>query len=119
MAYGESPLDERRVRRDLPAAYNRLTLVLKALGRDDEALAEIDRAAALGILERDDCGRKADREALRHRSRRLRERRDRAGGKADSRFSQTGKSPRTNKPSNFASTASCCFDPAAEKPMSE
>ena len=80
MAYGESPLDERRVRRDLPAAYNRLTLVLKALGRDDEALAEIDRAAALGILERDDCGRKADREALRHRSRRLRERRTVAVG---------------------------------------
>lgn len=80
MAYGESPLDERRVRRDLPVAFNRLTLVLKALGRDDEALAEIDRAAGLGILERDDCGRKADREALRHRSRRLRERRTVAVG---------------------------------------
>ncbi len=75
MAYGESPLDERRVRRDLPVAFNRLTLVLKALGREDEALEEIDRAAGLGILERDDCGRKSDREALRHRSRRLRERR--------------------------------------------
>jgi len=75
MAYGESPLDERRVRRDLPVAFNRLTLVLKALGREDEALEEIDRAAGLGVLERDDCGRKSDREALRHRSRRLRERR--------------------------------------------
>ena len=74
MAYGESPLDERRVRRDLPMAFNRLTLVLKALGRDVEALEEIDRAAGLGILEREDCGRKADREALRNRSRRLRER---------------------------------------------
>ena len=75
MAYGEAPLDERRVRRDLPLAFNRLTLVLKALGRDDEALEEIDRAAGLGIIERDDCGRKADREALRNRGRRLRERR--------------------------------------------
>ncbi len=80
MAHGESPLDERRVRRDLPVAFNRLSLVLKALGREDEALAEIDRAAGLGILERDDCGRKADREALRNRGRRLRERRRATAG---------------------------------------
>jgi hypothetical protein len=73
VAYGESPLDERRVRRDLPLAFNRLTLVLKALGRQGEALDEIDRAAGLGILERDDCGRKADRDALTNRRRRLRE----------------------------------------------
>ena len=74
MACGESPLDERRVRHDLPVAFNRLTLVLKALGREGEALEEIDRAAGLGIIERDDCGRKADREALKNRGRRLRER---------------------------------------------
>jgi hypothetical protein len=73
LSCGEAPLDERRVRRDLPLAFNRLTLTLKALGRQGEALDEIDRAAALGVLERDDCGRKADRDALRNRSRRLRE----------------------------------------------
>jgi hypothetical protein len=73
MACGESPLDERRVRRDLPLAFNRLTLVLKALGRRPEALDEIERAAAMGILDRDDCGRKADRDALLNRRQRLRE----------------------------------------------
>ena len=74
LACGETPLDERAVRRDLPAAFNRLSLVLKNLGRDDEALEAVDRAAALGLLERADCGRKADRDALRNRARRLRER---------------------------------------------
>ncbi len=74
LACGESPLDERRVRRDLPMAFNRLTIVLKGLGRDTEALDEIDRAASWGILERADCGRKSDRDALRNRARRLRER---------------------------------------------
>lgn len=74
MECGASPLDESRVRRDLPLAFNRLTLVLKTMRRDAEALDEIDRAASWGILERDDCGRKSDREALRNRSRRLRER---------------------------------------------
>jgi hypothetical protein len=73
MACGESPLDERRVRRDLPFAFNRLTLVLKALDRRPEALDEIERAAAMGILDRDDCGRKADRDALLNRRQRLRE----------------------------------------------
>jgi hypothetical protein len=71
---GESPLDERRVRRDLPLALNRLTLLLEGMGRAAEALDEIDRAASRGILERNDCGRKSDREALRKRSRRLHER---------------------------------------------
>jgi hypothetical protein len=70
----ESPLDERRVRRDLPLAFNRLTLVLDGMGQSAEALDEIDRAAAWGILERSDCGRKSDREALKKRHRRLRER---------------------------------------------
>ena len=62
------------MRRDLPLAFNRLSLVLKSLGRDAEALEAIDRAAALGLLERADCGRKADRDALSKRARRLRER---------------------------------------------
>ncbi|MGD0997084.1 MAG: hypothetical protein ABR941_02025 [Thermoleophilia bacterium] len=75
LAAGESPLDEYRVRRDLPLALNRLTLLLERMGRAAEALDEIDRAASRGILERDDCGRKSDREALRKRSRRLHERR--------------------------------------------
>jgi hypothetical protein len=72
LACGQAPLDERAVRRDLPLACNRLTLVLKGLGRDAEALDEIDRAASWGILERADCGRKSDRDALRNRARRLR-----------------------------------------------
>ncbi len=76
MECNESPLDEQRVRHDLPLAFNRLTLVLKGMGRDTEALDEIERAASWGILERDDCGRKSDREALRNRGRRLRERRE-------------------------------------------
>ncbi len=70
----DSPLEERRVRRDLPVAFNRLTLVLQGLGQTAEALDEIERAASWGIPERDDCGRKADRAALRNRGRRLRER---------------------------------------------
>jgi hypothetical protein len=74
LACGEMPLDERRVRRDLPLAFNRLTLVLQVMGRGAEALDEFDRAASLGLFERDDCGRKSDREALGNRGRRLRER---------------------------------------------
>jgi hypothetical protein len=74
LACGATPLDERAVRHELPLAFNRLTLVLKGLGRDAEALDEIDRAASWGIPERPDCGRKSDREALRNRGRRLRER---------------------------------------------
>ena len=72
LACSPAPLDERAVRRDLPLAFNRLTLVLKGLGRDDEALDELERAASLGITERADCGRKSDRDALRNRARRLR-----------------------------------------------
>ena len=74
LACGEAPLDERRVRRDLPLAFNRLTLVLQVMGRGAEALDEFDRAASLGLFARDDCGRKSDREALSNRGRRLRER---------------------------------------------
>ena len=74
LACGETPLDERRVRRDLPLAFNRLSLVLEGTGCGPEALDEVDRAASLGLLERADCGRKSDREALRNRGRRLRER---------------------------------------------
>jgi hypothetical protein len=73
LSCGPAPLDERAVRRDLPLAFNRLTLVLKGLGRDDEALDELERAASWGIPERADCGRKSDRDALRNRARRLRE----------------------------------------------
>jgi tetratricopeptide (TPR) repeat protein len=73
LACSETPLDEREVRRELPQAFNRLSLVLKNMGRAAEALEAIDRAAALGLLERVDCGRKADRDALSKRARRLRE----------------------------------------------
>jgi len=72
----DAPLEERRVLRELPGAFNRLTIVLKGMGLDAEALGEIESAASLGLLDRDDCGRKADREALRHREARLRERLD-------------------------------------------
>lgn len=74
LSCGEAPLDEQAVRRELPLAFNRLSLVLKNAGREGEALEAIDRAAALGLLERADCGRKADRDALRKRAARLRER---------------------------------------------
>jgi tetratricopeptide (TPR) repeat protein len=67
-------LEERRVLHELPAAFNRLTIVLKDMGRDAEALDEVERAASLGLLDRADCGRKADRDALRNRGARLRER---------------------------------------------
>ncbi len=73
LACSETPLDEPEVRRELPLAFNRLSLVLKNMGRAAEALEAIDRAAALGLLERVDCGRKADRDALSKRARRLRE----------------------------------------------
>jgi len=66
--------DERRVLHELPGPFNRLTIVLKGMGRDAEALDEVERAASLGLLERADCGRKADRDALRNRGARLRER---------------------------------------------
>ena len=69
-----APLDEQAVRRELPRAFNRLSLVLKNAGRDGEALEAVERAAGLGLLERADCGRKADRDALRKRADRLRER---------------------------------------------
>jgi ribosomal protein L32 len=71
----ESALDERRVLHELPGPFNRLTMLLKGMGRDVEALDEVERAASLGLLERADCGRKADRDALRNRAARLRERR--------------------------------------------
>jgi zinc-ribbon domain len=73
LACTETPLDEPAARRELPLAFNRLSLVLKKTGRDTEALEAIDRAAALGLLGRVDCGRKADRDALIKRGRRLRE----------------------------------------------
>jgi hypothetical protein len=70
----DEALEERRVLHELPAAFNRLTIVLKGLGRDAEALDEVERAASLGLLDRADCGRKADRDALLRRRARLRER---------------------------------------------
>ncbi len=70
----DEALDERRVLHELPGLFNRLTIVLKAMGRDAEALAEVERASSLDLLECADCGRKADRDALRNRGARLRER---------------------------------------------
>jgi hypothetical protein len=73
MGSSESPLAEPQVRRDLLHAFNRLTIVLKIMGREAEALGEIDRATSWGLLDDSGSGRKADREAVRNRGRRLRE----------------------------------------------
>jgi hypothetical protein len=73
MGSSESPLAEPQVRRDLLHAFNRLTIVLKTMGREAEALGEIDRATSWGLLDDSGSGRKADREAVRNRGRRLRE----------------------------------------------
>jgi hypothetical protein len=52
------------VRRDVQRVFDRLSLVLKRSGLIDEALEEIDSAAYLGLVDCDDCGTKAQREAL-------------------------------------------------------
>jgi len=60
----QEPLDSRSVRRDVQRAFDRLSLVLKRGGLIEEALEEIDSAAYLGLVDSDDCGTKARREAL-------------------------------------------------------
>jgi hypothetical protein len=70
VAYLESstdPLDSQSVRRDLQRVFDRLSLVLKRDGLFKEALVEIDSAAYLGLVDDEDCGTKAQREALRKR----------------------------------------------------
>jgi len=60
----KDPLDSQFVRRDLQRIFDRLSLVLKRSGLIDEALEEIDSAAYLGLVDDEECGTKARREAL-------------------------------------------------------
>jgi hypothetical protein len=68
----EDPLDREDVRRDLLLIFDRLSLVLKRSGLPAEALEEVDSAASLGLLDCQDHGIKAQREALRKRRESLR-----------------------------------------------
>jgi len=52
--------------------FNRLSLALKRSDLQGEALEEIDSAAALGLLDRDDFGARREREALTKRAAALR-----------------------------------------------
>ena len=63
----EDPLDSQFVRRDVQYVVDRLSLVLKRSGLLEEALEEIDCAASLGLVDREDSGTKAQREALNKR----------------------------------------------------
>ncbi len=61
------PLDREDVRHDLLLSFDRLSLVLKRAGLQEEALEEIDSAASLGLLDCQDHGIKGHREALKKR----------------------------------------------------
>jgi hypothetical protein len=61
---GEDPLGSTSGRRDLQRLYDRLSLVLKRSGLTDEALEEIESAAYLGLVDDEECGTKAHRDAL-------------------------------------------------------
>ena len=58
------PLSSPFVRRDVQRVYDRLSLVLKRSDLLDEALEEIDSAAYLGLVDDEECGTKAQRDAL-------------------------------------------------------
>lgn len=60
----DDPLEMPGVGGHLVFVFDRLSVLLKRLGDHDEALEEIDCAAALGLLDRSDCGAKSRREAL-------------------------------------------------------
>ncbi len=60
----KDPLDSQFVRRDMQRIFDRLSLVLRRSGLIEEALEEIDSAAYLGLVDGEDCGTKARREAL-------------------------------------------------------
>jgi hypothetical protein len=68
----EDPLDSPYVRGHVLFAFDRLSLVLKRSDLKAEALEEIDSAASLGLLDRQDTGTKTRREALRKRRTSLR-----------------------------------------------
>lgn len=68
----DEPLANPEVRRNLLAAFDRLTIVLSKAGLRAEALEEADSATSLGLLGCDDAGTKGHREALRKRRESLR-----------------------------------------------
>jgi hypothetical protein len=53
------------VRRDLLCIFDRLSLVLKRNGLQDQALEETECAVSLGFLDRQNYGTKVHREVLR------------------------------------------------------
>jgi RNA polymerase subunit RPABC4/transcription elongation factor Spt4 len=61
---GADPLASPSVRRDVQRLFDRLSLVLKRSDLNAEALEEIDSATYLGLVDDEDCGTKAHREAL-------------------------------------------------------
>ena len=69
---GDDPLGLPGVGGRLVFVFNRLSLVLKRSDQQDEALEEIDSAAALGLLDRADFGYRREREALTKRAAALR-----------------------------------------------
>jgi hypothetical protein len=60
----DDPLGGPSARRDVQRLFDRLSLVLKREGLIDEALEEIDSAAYLGLVDDEQCGTKAQRDAL-------------------------------------------------------
>ena len=58
------PLASASARRDVQRLFDRLSLVLKRSDLNEEALEEIDSATYLGLVDDEDCGTKAHREAL-------------------------------------------------------
>jgi len=60
----EGPLMSESTRRDVQRLFDRLSIVLKREGLIEDALEEIDAAAYLGLVDDENCGTKARREAL-------------------------------------------------------
>jgi len=60
----DDPLSSPSARRDVQRLFDRLSLVLKRDGLIGEALEEIDSAAYLGLVDDEDGGTKAQRDAL-------------------------------------------------------
>jgi hypothetical protein len=77
----EGPLMSESTRRMVQRLFDRLSIVLKREGLIEDALEEIDAAAYLGLVDDENCGTKARREALVKRRGALR----RAVAKASSR----------------------------------
>lgn len=63
----DDAMDDLSVRRHMQRIFDRLSLVLKRSGLIDEALEEIESAAYLGLVDGEDRGTKARREALARR----------------------------------------------------